>query len=138
MSVKLLTGNHSEFLSLKGGCTGSSLSTLVKIPHCWKSRFVAQMACAPSLHSNQPVHPPSLVRVVSVFSGYQRILDIFRQTATTLIRQGRCTGRSKSSLHAYVIIDILTRYTVQFKCQRMRRKPYSAHRLQSPILVIDS
>ena len=26
-----------EFLSLKGGCTGSSESTLVKMPHGWKS-----------------------------------------------------------------------------------------------------
>ena len=37
MSVKLLTEHHLEFVSLKGGCTGSSESTLVKIPHCWKS-----------------------------------------------------------------------------------------------------
>ena len=37
MSVKLLTEQHLEFLSLKGGCTGSSESTLVKMPHCWKS-----------------------------------------------------------------------------------------------------
>ena len=35
MSVKLLTEHHLEILSLKGGCTGSSESTLVKIPHCW-------------------------------------------------------------------------------------------------------
>ena len=35
MSVKLLTEYHLEFLSLKGGCTGSSESTLVKMPHCW-------------------------------------------------------------------------------------------------------
>ena len=41
MSVKLLTGHHSEFLRLKGGCTGSSVSTLVKIPHCWKSLVMA-------------------------------------------------------------------------------------------------
>ena len=41
MSVKLLTGHHLEFLSLKGGCTGSSESTLVKIPHCWKSHVMA-------------------------------------------------------------------------------------------------
>ena len=34
---KLLTKHHLEFLSLKGGCTGSSESTLVKIPHCLKS-----------------------------------------------------------------------------------------------------
>ena len=30
MSVKLLTEHHLEFLSLKGGCTGLSESTLVK------------------------------------------------------------------------------------------------------------
>ena len=43
MTVKLLAKQHLEFLSLKGGCTGSSESTLVKMPHCWKSRVVAQM-----------------------------------------------------------------------------------------------
>ena len=37
MSVMLLTEHHLEFLSLKGGCTGSSVSTLVKMKHCWKS-----------------------------------------------------------------------------------------------------
>ena len=37
MSVKLLSEHRLEFLSLKGGCTGSSESTLVKTPHCWKS-----------------------------------------------------------------------------------------------------
>ena len=43
MSVKLLTEHHLEFLSLKGGCTGSSESTLVKMPHCWKSHVMAQL-----------------------------------------------------------------------------------------------
>ena len=43
MLVKLLTENHLEFLSLKGGCRGSSESTLVKMPHCWKSHVTAQM-----------------------------------------------------------------------------------------------
>ena len=33
MSVKVLTEQHLEFLRLKGGCTGSSESTLVKMPH---------------------------------------------------------------------------------------------------------
>ena len=37
MTVKLLTEHHLEFLSLKGGCTGSSESTLAKMPHFWKS-----------------------------------------------------------------------------------------------------
>ena len=41
MSVKQLTEQLSEFLSLKGGCTGSSESTLVKMPHCWKSHVAA-------------------------------------------------------------------------------------------------
>ena len=43
MIVKLLTEHHLEFLSLKGGCTGSSESTLVKMPHCWKSHVTAHM-----------------------------------------------------------------------------------------------
>ena len=43
MIVKLLTEHHLEFLSLKGGCRGSSESTLVKIPHCWKSHVAAQL-----------------------------------------------------------------------------------------------
>ena len=41
--VKLLTEHHLRFLSLKEGCTGSSESTFVKMPHCWKSHVMAQM-----------------------------------------------------------------------------------------------
>ena len=44
MTVKLLTEHHLEFLSLKGGCTGSSESTCVKMPHCWQSHAAAQMS----------------------------------------------------------------------------------------------
>ena len=43
MSVKLLTEHHLEFLSLEGGCTGSSEFTLVKMPHCWKSHVPAKI-----------------------------------------------------------------------------------------------
>ena len=43
MIVKLLTEHHLEFLSLEGGCRGSSESTLVKMPHCWKSRATAHI-----------------------------------------------------------------------------------------------
>ena len=59
MSVKLLTEHHLEFLSLKGGCTGSSESTLVKVQNCWKSHVAAQMlilvlllAIAMHMHEN--------------------------------------------------------------------------------------
>ena len=34
MIVKLLAEQHLEFLSLKGGCRGSSESSFVKMPHC--------------------------------------------------------------------------------------------------------
>ena len=43
MSGEPLTEYHLELLSLKGGCTCSSESTLVKIPHCWKSHVTAQL-----------------------------------------------------------------------------------------------
>ena len=41
MIVKLLTEHYYEFLSLKGGCRGSSESTLVKMSNCWKSHVRA-------------------------------------------------------------------------------------------------
>ena len=43
MIVKLLTERHLEFLSLKGGCTGSSESTLIKMSNCWKSHALAHL-----------------------------------------------------------------------------------------------
>ena len=43
MIVKLLTEHHLEFLSLRGGCRGSSGSTLVKMSNCWKSRAAAHI-----------------------------------------------------------------------------------------------
>ena len=43
MSVELLIEQYLEFLSLKGGYTGSSESTLVKMPHCWKSHVTAHL-----------------------------------------------------------------------------------------------
>ena len=42
MIVKLLTEHQLEFLSLKGGCRGSSESTLVKMSNCWKFHVAAQ------------------------------------------------------------------------------------------------
>ena len=43
MNIKLLTEHHLKFLSFKGGCTGSSESTLVKMPHYWKSHDTAHL-----------------------------------------------------------------------------------------------
>ena len=44
MTDKLLTEHQLEFLSLKGDCTGSSESTLVKMPHFWKSHVAYNVA----------------------------------------------------------------------------------------------
>ena len=41
MIVKLLTEHQFEFLSLKGGCRGSSESTLIKLSNCWNSHAAA-------------------------------------------------------------------------------------------------
>ena len=43
MIVKLLTEYHLEFLCLNGGCRGSSDSTYIKMPHCWKSHALAHI-----------------------------------------------------------------------------------------------
>ena len=44
MNIKLLTKEHLEFLGLKGGYTAWSESTVVKMPHCWKSYVTAQLS----------------------------------------------------------------------------------------------
>ena len=49
MTLKLLTKHHLEFLRLKGGCTDSSESTLVKMQHCWKSHVRAHIVFLISL-----------------------------------------------------------------------------------------
>ena len=43
MTVKLFTEHLLEFLTLNGGVTGSSESTLVKMSHCWKSHVAAHI-----------------------------------------------------------------------------------------------
>ena len=67
MIVKLLTKHRFEFRSFKGGCKGLSESTLVKMPHCWKSQALAQsQLCTltlkkdPKMHRNDPQTSPIL------------------------------------------------------------------------------
>ena len=56
MIVKLLTERHLEFLSLKVGCRGSSESTHVQMPDCWKSHVMAQMSFSGVECSDVPVN----------------------------------------------------------------------------------
>ena len=55
MSVKLLTEHRLEFVSLKGGCTGSSESTLVRMPHCVTAQFMIYM------YSDRERHAPCAI-----------------------------------------------------------------------------
>ena len=66
ISVKLLTEHHLRVLSLKEGCTGSAESTLVKMPHCWKSCVTAQIYGYAKLDCGLSRHlSPCLMYVVS-------------------------------------------------------------------------
>ena len=57
LHIQLLTDHHLEFLSLKGGCTGSYESTLVRMPHCWKSHVAAQIFFVSSVNVDVIVGP---------------------------------------------------------------------------------
>ena len=54
MSIKLLAEHNLEFQSLKECRTGSSESTHVKVPYCWKSHVAAQL-CFFSFYGSQDV-----------------------------------------------------------------------------------
>ena len=67
MIVKLLTEHRLGFLSLKGGCTGSSESTLVKKSNCWKSHAAAHFIGEKALLSISPVGSVILVKMLIAF-----------------------------------------------------------------------
>ena len=71
MSVKLLTEHHLEFLSLKGGYTGSSESTHAKMPHCLKSHATAQIISVPS--------DPPVLTVGDIIATEETDLDIWQR-----------------------------------------------------------
>ena len=68
MTLKLLTEDNLESLSFKGGCIGSSESTLVKMPHCWKSHATAHMSfSAPFLNKAEKVMACLHKEIMTVF-----------------------------------------------------------------------
>ena len=77
--------------------------------HIWAaSRQNQQNDCAPSENSDQPGHPPSLIRVLAVrsVSSYGPKLSSCGQRR--LIRVGGCPGWSESSLGAHAILLVLS------------------------------
>ena len=85
---------HLEFLRLKGGFTGSSESTLVQKPICWKSHVTAQLCCG------------------SAFI-YVPILGV---KAETLSRLCDCTGFSEQNLlpwmHGWKVFRIIPQFRI--------------------------
>ena len=73
MALRLLTEQHLEFLSLKGGCTGKSESTLVKTPHCWKSRVALKCHI---VHTKRPFFSSFAYSRVS-FTYFEQSLSYF-------------------------------------------------------------
>ena len=65
-----------------------------------------EMACAPNENSDQPGHPPSLIRVFAV--RMKKPWLPIERTAKTLIRLGGCPGWSESSLGATFILLVLS------------------------------
>ena len=78
MTVKLLTERHLEFLSLKGGCTGSSESTFVKMSNCWKSHALDHLQYRPS---------QSLNLLYNSVNNIEYLYDIFKNTLSFLNSQ---------------------------------------------------
>ena len=64
MSVKLLTEHHLELLNLKADCTGSSESTIVKIPHCWKSHVATHLI---EIEAHTAQYDPDQANVTRVY-----------------------------------------------------------------------
>ena len=80
MNIKLLTEHHLEFLSLKGGYIGLSESTLVKMPHCWKSHVAAHLCFVCLLQSIGLLDGDNNLREIQLFRMLheREILDDFK------------------------------------------------------------
>ena len=59
MSVTLLIKHHLEFVNLKEGCTGSSESIHVKMPHRWKSHVAAYITKPGPNNRHKPSNEPA-------------------------------------------------------------------------------
>ena len=103
VTVKLLTEHHLKFLCLTGGCTGSSESTLIKMPHYWKSRVAAQL-CPRTLWQGRrrwsgrtasagPLFWTSMLSAVSLFSCFGSFFFVLTsdfQFIDAIINNARC------------------------------------------------
>ena len=75
--LKLLNEHHFDFLCLKGGCTGSSKSTFVKMPHCWKSHVTAHLINATDVKRGRHFQDKILVGQSITFQAKNLPLSLF-------------------------------------------------------------
>ena len=68
-----------------------------------------EMACAPSEDSDQPGHPPILIRVFALRTKKVWVLSCLLSAHRRLIILGECPGWSESSLGAHAILLVLSR-----------------------------
>ena len=101
MIVKLLTEHHLRFLSLTGGCTDWSESTLVKMPHCWKSHVTAQISSVYDQKMAQARFCNAVLTVLSYF---------------TIISLWLLTDRSKAVLLLWIFYVFVLSYVCYVLC----------------------
>ena len=85
MIAKLLSEYHSEFLSLKGGCRGSSESTLVKMSNCLKSHATAQLSHLNLTEENMVKCYLSLKAIFKQTQQYSKEVYFFTEPSSTSI-----------------------------------------------------
>ena len=96
MNLRLLTENHLECLSWKGGCTGSSESTLVKMLISWKSHVEAHIPKPPVVSTTFKSVIGSLLFLSPFMCGCVCVLVLvllFRSLFSFLILQWSHWGR---------------------------------------------
>ena len=109
MIVKLLTKHHLAFLSLEGCCRGSSESTHVKMPHCWKSNALAQMYWVKTLlHQgiSEPIFYGDLVDKFKRIVGKSNFSDRFKKIVNRYIKVGNNLDIIRQS--AYMALNPIT------------------------------
>ena len=87
MRVKVLTEHYLETISLKGCYTGSSESTHVKMPHCWKSHVIAHIVGVFTTCTSHMLHVAIFIQkpIVNGTSTELSIELVFITTSETLL-----------------------------------------------------
>ena len=110
MTVKLQTEHHFEFLSLKGGCRGSSESTLVKMPHCWKLHVTAYIQTA---LLTLPCHSWQISSALLFVEMFKKPDSLYCKQGCSLIWVHIVCIHELSSLYCIYAADVISRQPFQ-------------------------